>query len=215
MPVNGRKYRLLLYTYTLNHWWRRTLAIGLILMAMVAVVVWLPTFLPQYTPPRVPSGIIWFAGGVGGFAIVITIFILSIRKSAYIQPYTDHLRLVTPFMSMDISYRRIVQTISAEMGLLFPLDKFKGWRREFLRPLARRTAVVLDLKGWPLPPKMLHLFLSTFFFPDKTPRLALLIPDWMNFSNEMESYRSVWMDSIRRSGSTPQSEILASFSEKQ
>jgi hypothetical protein len=34
------------------------------------------------------------------------------------------------------------------------------------------------------------MFLSRFFFKDKTPHLVILVKDWMQFSTELESLRS-------------------------
>jgi hypothetical protein len=181
---------------------------------MVAALAWLPSVLPQYTPPQVADWILWPAGGVGTFAVFLAIFLLAIRKSAYVQPFDTHLRLVTPFLRMNISYRRFIQASSADMGRLFSLEDLKGQKRAFLRPLARQTAIVLELQGRPLPRRALNLFLSPFFFPDRTARLALLVPDWIRFSTELESYRSAWLDSVHHPANISQSDLLASLSEK-
>ena len=157
---------------------------------------------------------LWLAGSIGVFAILFSIFLYAVRKSAYVQPFNNHLRLATPFLRMNISYRRFVQASTAEMGRLFSVDTLKGRKQDFLRPIAGRTAIVLKLNGWPLPRWALSLFLSPYFFPDETARLALLVPDWMKFSNELESFRSTWLDSFRRPTSTPQSDLLASLNEK-
>jgi hypothetical protein len=214
MPRSGRRYRLILYTYVLNRWWRPMLGIGIVLLAMVAALAWLPSVLPQYKPPQVADWMLWLAGGVGAFAVFLAIFLVTVRKLAYVQPFDNHLRLVTPFLRMNISYRRFIQASSAEMGRLFSLENLKGRKRAFLRPLANHTAIVLELKGWPLPRWALDLFLSPFFFPDRTARLALLVPDWIRFSTEMESFRSTWLDALHSPGGTPQSDLLASLSEK-
>ncbi len=214
MPRSGRRHRLILYTYILDRWWRTTVAIGIVLLAAVAALAWLPSVLPGYTPPPVADWMLWLTGGTGAFAILLAIFLVIVRKSAYVQPFDNHLRLVTPFLRMDISYRRFIQASSAEMGRLFSLENLKGWKRAFLRPLAKHTAIVLELKGWPLPRWALNLFLSPFFFPDRTARLALLVPDWIRFSTELESFRSIWFDSLHHRASTPQADLLASLSEK-
>ena len=57
-------------------------------------------------------------------------------------------------------------------------------------PLATKTALVIDLKSYPIPRKVLEFFLSRYFFKDKTPHLVLLVDDWMRFSSEMESMRT-------------------------
>ncbi|HEY5158877.1 MAG TPA: hypothetical protein VII93_13030 [Anaerolineales bacterium] len=212
-PSKGQHYRLVLYTYVINYWWGTILGIGIVLFVLVAIIKWLPGFLPGYTPPQLASWVPSLTGVLGAFAVLIAIFLLAIRNAAYVQPYDTHLRLVTPFMRMNISYRRFKQASSAEMGRLFPPENFHGWKRDFLRPLSKLTAIVLELNGWPLPRWVLNLYLSPFFFPDKTVRIALLVPDWMRFSNEMESFRSAWLQKILKSGSTPQADLLASFSD--
>jgi NADH:ubiquinone oxidoreductase subunit K len=213
MPVSGRRHRLILYTYILDHLWRKILGIGIILLALVEGIIWLPSVLPQYPPLQVAFWILTLAAGAAMFAICLAIFLVIIRKSAYVQPFDDHLRLVTPFLRMKISYQRLVQTSSAELGQLFPLKKLKGRNRDLMRPWAKQTAIVLELKGWPLPRWALNLFYSPFFFPDRTSRLALLVPDWIDFSTELESFRSAWFDSLHRPARSAQSDLLASLSE--
>jgi hypothetical protein len=211
VPASGKRYHLLLYSYLLNRWWRLTLAIGIVLLALVAALAWLPSILPEYAPPQVADWILWLSAGVGAFAVFLAVFLAAVRKSAYVQPFANHLRLVTPFLRMNISYRRFVLTSSAEMGKLFSLDGLKGRKRDFLIPIAQRTVIVLEMNGWPLPRWTLGLFLSPYFFPDRSTRLALLVSDWMEFSNELESIRSAWLESLRRPASTPQADLLDSI----
>ena len=214
MPAKGNRHRLLLYTYSLNRWWRAILGIGIVLLFLVVTMVWVPTVLPDYSPPRIAEWMLWLAGGTGAFAIFLAIFLLTIRKLAYVQPFPGYLLLVTPFLRMNISYRRFHHTSSAEMGRLFRVGRVRGQRRTFIAPLARLTVVVLDLKGFPLPRWVLKFFLSPYFFPDKTSRLALLVPDWMTFSTELDSFRSAWLEAQRQPANSPQSVLLASLNGK-
>ncbi len=212
MARGGHRYHLILYSYTLNRWWRLVLWIGFFLLALVAGLVLLPSFVPQLGVQGISEALLWIAGGAGGFAVLLAFLLLIIRRAAYIRPLQSHLRLVTPLLRMNISYRRIRQASTAEMQRLFPLERLKGWRRKFLEPLAGETAVVLEMNGWPLSPALLRMFLSPFFFPDKTARLALLVPRWMDFSTELESYRGAWLEAQRRPQRSPQSDLLASLS---
>ena len=212
MPRNGHRHRLILYNYMLNHWWKSTLWIGVLLLALAIELRILPEQLPQYHYLLVSDLTFWTVVGAGGYAIILSVFLILIAKSAYIQPCATHLNLVTPFLRMNISYRRIRQSSSVEMKHLFPINKYKGWRWRLARPLAGKTAIVLEMQGWPLPHWVLNLFLSPFFFPDKTSRLALLVPKWMDFSMEMESLRSDWLDSRHAPNFNPQSALLAGLS---
>ena len=212
MPQNGRRYRLILYTYMLKRWWKITLWIGVILLALAGGLKILAQRLPEYYSLLESDQTLWALIGAGGYAVLLSIFLISIARSAYVQPFPTHLRLITPFLRMNISYRRIRQASSVEMKHLFPIGSYKGWRRRLMLPLIGQTAIVLEMRGWPLPHRVLNLFLSPFFFPDKTSRLALLVPNWMDFSMEMESFRSNWLDSQHESGDNPQSALLASLS---
>jgi hypothetical protein len=195
MSRNGHRHRLVLYTQTLNRWWKFTLMIGIILLVLAICMGALPIQLPAYLSISVSDLTVWIISGAGVYAIMLSLFLITIRKLAYVQPLKTHLRLVTPFLQFNISYRRIRHASSVEMQHLFPIKKYKGWQQQLLWPLAGQTAIVLEMQGWPLPRRVLSQFLSPFFFPDKSSRLALLVPKWMDFSTEMESFRSTWFDS--------------------
>jgi hypothetical protein len=209
MPANGHRFRLILYAYVLNRWWRSLLGIGIVLLVLALGLGLAPRLLPQVHLMQVDEQVLWAAGGIGGLAIGLSIFLIAIRKSAYVQAFSDHLRLVTPFLRVNIAYRRIRQTSSIEMDSLFPLATARGWRRSFLRPLAKHTAIVLDLAALPLSRAALSLFLSPYFFPDKAPRVTLLVQNWMAFSTELESFRSAWVES-QRARTDPSASIFAS-----
>jgi hypothetical protein len=127
---------------------------------------------------------------VGGLAIFVGIFFLIIKQFAYVQPFPTHLRLVTPFMRVNISYKRIYKTTATEMRQLFPFKSMSGWVRDIFSPFASKTALVIELKSYPISPVILRLFLSRFFFKDKTPHLVILVKDWMRLSSELESMKS-------------------------
>lgn len=128
--------------------------------------------------------------GIGILAILVGIFFLIIRQIAYLQAFPGYLKLVTPFMRINISYKRIHKTTTTEMRQLFPPKSMSGWVRDIFQPLARQTAIVLELKSYPVSPTILRLFLSRFFFKDKTPHLVILVKDWMRLSSEMDSFRT-------------------------
>jgi hypothetical protein len=82
------------------------------------------------------------------------------------------------------------------MKLLFPPKSMSGWMREIFAPLASQTAIIIELKGYPVSATVLRLFLSRFFFKDKTPHLVILVKDWMKFTTELDSMRSGGGDSF-------------------
>jgi hypothetical protein len=183
MARAGHKYPLIVYRHILNRWWPAMIAIGLGMFGFAYTEYIQP--LGRFLPWR------WqLCVAIGGLAIMVGIFFLVVRFFAYVQPFPNHLKFVTPFMRINISYKRIQKTTATEMRYLFPYKSMSGWVQEIFSPLANKTALVIDLNGYPISPVLLRLFLSRFFFKDKTPHFVILVQDWMRFSSELESMRS-------------------------
>ena len=183
MARAGHKYPLIVYRHMVNRWWPALIAIGLGMFALAY---------SEYIQP-ISQFISWrwqLFAAIGGLSIFIGIFFWIMRFFAYVQPYPTYLKLVTPFIRINISYKRIKKTTSSEMRYLFSLKSMSGWVQEIFSPLANSTAVVIELSGYPISPNLLRLFLSRFFFKDKTPHFVILVKDWMRFSSELESMRS-------------------------
>jgi hypothetical protein len=180
MAKGGRRYPLVVYTHMINRWWPAIFTLGLALFALSwALHSW------GFEDWR------WLSfTSIGGLCIFLGILLLLTRKSAYVQPFSDHLRLATPFLRLNISYKRFKRASSANMGALFPPQSVSSWRREIIQPLAKMTALVIELTGYPMSQSTLRLFLSPLFFKDKTPHFVILVDDWMRFSAELESMRS-------------------------
>ena len=183
MARAGRKYPLIIYRHMLNRWWPAMIAMGLGMFALAY---------SEYIDP-VAQFLSWrwqLLAGIGILAILVGVFFLVIKQMAYVQPLPGHLKLVTPFIRINISYKRFKRTTTTEMRYLFPYKSLSGWMQDIFSPLASRTAMVIDLNGYPISPFVLRLFLSKFFFKDKTPHLVILVEDWLRFSSELESIRT-------------------------
>ncbi|MBN1452221.1 MAG: hypothetical protein JW963_14495 [Anaerolineales bacterium] len=182
MAKAGRRYTLVIYTHMLNRWWPATFALSLALFA----VAWGVSRIPEgQAQPYLVTAI----AGLGGLVFIFTLFLLIIRKAAYVQAFPTYLRLVTPFLRINISYRRFRGSTTSEMRALFPPKSLSSWRREIIAPLSSMTAIVINLNGYPVSPAMLRLFLSPFFFKDKTPHIVILVKDWLLLSTEIDSMR--------------------------
>lgn len=180
MAKGGRRYPLVIYTHMMNRWYPAILTIGLFLLLLAyGIYSW------GFEQWR------WLAiASVGGLNVFLGLLLLLLRKSAYIQPFSDHVRLVTPFLRLNISYKRLRRTSSANMGALFPPKSVSKWQAEIIEPIAKMTVIVLELNAFPMSQSSLRLFLSPLFFKDKTPHFVILVNDWMRFSSELESMRA-------------------------
>ena len=183
MARGGHKYPLIVYQHMLNRWWPALIAMGLGMFALAYSEYIDP--MARFLPWR------WqLFAGIGALSVLIGVFFLVLRHLAYVQPFPEYLKLVTPFMRINISYKRIKKTTTTEMRYLFSFKSLSGWMQDIFEPLAGKTAMVIELNGYPVSPVMLRFFLSRFFFKDKTPHVVILVKDWMHFSSELESMRT-------------------------
>lgn len=183
MARGGTKFPLVVYQHLVGRWWTPMIAMGLGLFGIAYGQYMDPLgpYLPMTWMPLVALGVV---------CILIGLFFLVIRQFAYIQAFPTYLKFVTPFLRFNISYKRLQRTNTSEMKLLFPPKSLSGWMRDIFAPLSSQTAVILELKGYPLSPFILRLFLSRFFFKDQTPHFVILVRDWLKFTTELESMRS-------------------------
>ena len=96
MARAGHKYPLIVYRHMVNRWWPAMIAIGLGMFALAY---------SEYIQP-ISQFMSWrwqLFAAIGGLAIVIGIFFWIMRFFAYVQPYPTYLKLVTPFIRINIS----------------------------------------------------------------------------------------------------------------
>lgn len=184
MPRVRRRYPLLIYRRILDRWWPATLIIGLSLVA----AWWQAAQEATWEMDLWRLDIMLLISAV--LVLLATLVLYLMSRMAYVQILPDRLRLVTPFLRMNISYKRIRRTSTAAIYALFPPDKLSESKRDILEPLAGKTAIVIELTSMPIPRSTLNLFLSPFFFKDQTPHIVILVNDWIRFSTDLESQRS-------------------------
>jgi hypothetical protein len=181
----GKRHTLMIYQRFMDRLWGPCLALGLALAA-----AWWQASLgrvPRLMPPL--DGWAFVAALV---TLAFTGFALLARKMSYVQARPDLLRLVTPFLRLNISYRRVRSVSASEFHKLYPRRQ-AGWgERRFLAPFYGNTAVVVDLFDFPLPPRLLRLFLPLQSFAPNHPGFVFMVADWMALSTEIDTRRAEW-----------------------
>lgn len=169
-----------MYTTMMNRWWPAVFTLGIAVLGYAYGLRWQGVEAQKWQ----------MLAGAGAIVTVAGLVILAIRKSAYIQLFPGYFRLVTPFLRLNVSYKRVRRTATSTFGALFPPKSISNWRTEIIAPLAKKTAIVIELTGYPISRTALTFFLSPFFFKDTTPHLVILVENWMQFSSELESART-------------------------
>ncbi len=192
----GNRHTLLLYKRVMDRLWSSTLVLGLILLGLWGWGWFSPTILVE------AQNSIWLLAGACTI-LAFSFFAFFGRTMAYVQPYQNHLRLVTPFLRTNISYRRIRSVHPVDFKTLSPPSDATWAQRRLLDPFFGRTAVIVELNSYPVHPVILRFFLAPQMFSRKTKGLVLLVPDWMAFSTELDTYRTVTNEPMMRRRAQP------------
>ena len=182
---SGKRHRLLIYQRVMDRLWVPTLVLGLI---VIAIWWWGGSIFPL-----LPEPFDTLILALGAVLVTMAFLMFVMRGMAYVQARPDHLRLVTPFIRLKISYRRVRTAHPVEFHQLFPPSK-AGWAdKRFLEPFYGKTVIVVELSEFPVSRSVLSLFLPRVMFSTQAKGLVLVVKDWMALSTEMESYMGVWL----------------------
>jgi hypothetical protein len=204
MPRSSRRHTLVIYTLTIDRWWKKLLAIGVFLLLIAGGLGYLPMRFPNMGFLWIEDWRLWMIAAAGAIATLFSLFLFITRKKAYVQAFPNHFRVVTPFLRLNISYRRVRRSYTSEMQQVFPSNKISRVHREMVRSLAKRNVILVEMNRLPISRSAARMFLSPLFFPDQTAKLCLLVPDWIAFSTELDSFFNSWQNDQRQSPGQPQ-----------
>jgi hypothetical protein len=182
----GGRHPLLFYRRTMDRIWVATLALGIVLGVAANFGLLKPV------PVLGISSDVWlFVAAV--VALALSAFAFFSRFVAYVQATPDSLRVVTPFLRFQISYKRMRSVRPTLTQQAFPPEKSSWSQRNYLAPFYGKTALVVELRGFPTSPALLKLFLPDSMFARTTTGLVLVVSDWMQLSTEIDSFRGAWL----------------------
>lgn len=192
----GKKHTLLLYRRMMDRLWPSTLLLALLLLGIWGLSEYNIAQVLEYQDDTLLLV-------TGGFCLAFSLFAFIVRKSAYVQAASDHLKLVTPFYRVNISYQRMRSLHPALIMRIFPAGK-QGWaENNYLEPFSNFTALILELNSYPLNPRLLRLFFPRQIFSPYSRGLVLLVDDWMALSTEVDSLSGTWLQ-LRASNKSKQ-----------
>lgn len=185
-PTSGERHPLLFYRRTMNRIWQSSLALTIVIAGAGALSLLNPTEILG-----LPSDVWLFAAATVSF--VLCLFAFVARYFAYVRAFDSYIKIATPFLRLKLSYRRIKGVHPTLVQQIFPPDELSWSQRNFLSAFYGKTALVMELKGFPMNPRLLKLFLPDVMFLPQSTGLVLVIPDWMKLSTELASFQSTWL----------------------
>lgn len=128
---------------------------------------------------------------------ILLVFYTMLARRAAVICHPDHFTLRGPLYPVAFSYRRVEGIRPVEFNSVFPPQEEKGMRLRLYKGLWGRTAIIVDLKSYPLPLWWLRLWLSDYLFHPKERALVLVVEDWMALTRKMETHRNALIEKRR------------------
>jgi hypothetical protein len=174
------RFSLLVYRRLFEMWFWPSL---LLFAAAAALLILDPLALGQWR---------WvFAPVVLIAAVLMGVALLA--RMAYVQAHPRALRLRTPLLPMVISYGRLNTIRTTPFKVQYPPEQLSWSRRQLAQKLYGHTCLLVELSGYPMPRRILSLLLGRFLLPLNSTGLVLLVEEWLQLSNEIESARAEWV----------------------
>lgn len=183
----GDRFPLLIYLR-----WARMLRLPSLLIAITAGVGW--WFEPDH-PLLAGRGWVLFA--IGGIGAVIFLYSLWVRRTAYVQCFPRYVKIRTPFLSVVVSYKRVLKVRPIEFHSQLPVADMKATRRRLLQPFLTNTVILLELKGFPLTERWLRLWIPQFMLAREVTGFVLVVEDWMALSRQISTFTDRWVSERR------------------
>jgi len=194
-PKKGVRHPLLLYRRTMDRVGEYTLILAIFLGVAGGWPLLKETWIFGYS-----SNLWLLVTALLSFAI--SVFAYLTRLASYVQVTNSTLNVVTPFIRLKISYRRIQSVHPVLVQQLFPPETLTWAQRSYLSAFTGKTALLAELRGYPISPVILRLFWTPQMFSPQSPGLVLLVSDWMQLSTEFDSFYGSW---LQTQGSRPPS----------
>jgi hypothetical protein len=179
----GRKFPLLIYRR-----WARMLRLPSLLIAVTSGVAW--WFAPTQASLAEND---WAFVVIAVIGALIFCYSLLARQAAYVQCLPNYVRIRTPFMSVALSYQRILQVRPIEFYTQLPMTAMKRTQRRLLKPFLGRTVILLELKGFPVSERRLRLGLPWHMFSREVTGFVLVVGDWMALSQQIGVFSDRWV----------------------
>lgn len=125
--------------------------------------------------------------------VTLSLFAFLARFRAFVQVRPSYLSIVSPLLQLNISFQRLRSAHPALIQQLFPPKESSWAQRAYLHPFYGKTAVVLELNEYPISKFILRLFLTGEMFSPHNSGFVLLVPDWMTFSTELDTFHGRWL----------------------
>jgi hypothetical protein len=178
----GNKYPLLIYRR-----WAKMLRWPSLLIAVASGIAWwLAPNQPLFSEKR------WIFIVIGSIGLFIFLYSLLAFRAAYVQCLDNYVKIRTPFLTVAVSYKRMLQVRPVQFHSQLPLAKLKRPQLRLLEPYLGYTVLLMELNGFPVSERRLRRWLPWHMFGNDVAGFVLVVEDWMALSRQISVFTDHW-----------------------
>jgi hypothetical protein len=139
------------------------------------------------------SGRAWLFLVIGVVGALVFLYSVLARRATYVQCLPDYVKIRTPFLTVVVSYKRILQVRPIEFHTQLSISDIKRTRRRLVEPFLGYTVILLELQGFPVNERQLRIWLPWFMFASEVVGFVLVVEDWMALSRQISVFSDQWI----------------------
>ncbi len=134
----------------------------------------------------------WCGWVIAADGLLLWLYTRLLRRAAVLCT-PKGLLVRTPLYTLGISYRRVETIRPTTFASLYPAQAERAARRRLYAGIWGKTAIVVDLRSYPLSTRMLRLWLPRYLFRPDGRGLVFVVEDWMGLSRCLDTQRNAYL----------------------
>jgi hypothetical protein len=178
----GDTFPLLIY----RRWAKMLRWPSLLIIIVSGIALWFDLDYPLI------GGRTWLFYVMAGVGVLIFLYSIHTHRASYVQCHPNFVKIGTPFLSVAVSYKRILQVRPVEFYTQLP-KRMRQPQMRLLEPYLGRTVILLELNAFPAGERRLRRWLPWFMFARDVTGFVLVVEDWMGLSRQIGVFSDRWV----------------------
>ncbi|MCC6905450.1 MAG: hypothetical protein IT326_06360 [Anaerolineae bacterium] len=120
--------------------------------------------------------------------LMLYIFVVLLSVNSFVEARPQSLRVRAGLLTLDFSYARLSMIRLVQFSAQYPPQLLRPGERALVSPLLSATGTAVDMRSWPVQPRLLRRIWSRFMFASEGDSLMFIVRDAMLLNRQIDNY---------------------------